>query len=62
MTFREITLGSASRQEFSLTPSLGLGEEDKPFFRSLMDNQSPIMKFWFIVMVLNLAMFLFIIH
>lgn len=32
------------------------------FIRSLMDNQSPVMKFWFAIMAINLLMFLFILN
>jgi hypothetical protein len=52
MTFREIALQEAPR----------LPAREKPLLRSLLENQSPIMKIWFVIMLLNLAMFLFITH
>ena len=52
MTFREIVLQD--------TP--GLPAVEKNPLQSWLDSQSPIMKVWFVIMALNLAMFLFIIH
>lgn len=57
MTYREM----AFSDELKAT-SLKLLETEKSFLHSILSNQSPVMKFWFAVMAINLAMFLFIIH
>jgi hypothetical protein len=57
MTYREMTLSD----ELKL-PSLKAMEAEKSVFHSVLANQSPVMKFWFVVMALNLVMFFFIIH
>lgn len=51
MTFREIALRDAAN----------LSAPEKNLLQTWLDSQSPIMKIWFVIMLLNLAMFLFII-
>ena len=57
MTYREMTLSEELKM-----PTLKAAELEKSVIQSVLTNQSPVMKFWFIVMVMNLALFLFIIH
>lgn len=57
MTYREMTFGDELKM-----PTLKAMETEKSVFHSILASQSPVMKFWFVVMAMNLAMFFFIIH
>lgn len=54
MTFREMSLGDEL--------NISAVETNKSVFHSVIATQSPVMKFWFVVMAVNLAMFFFIIR
>lgn len=58
MTFREL----AFQEELKLSSPMLNGETEKSAIQSMLDNQSPVMKGWFIIMAVNLLMFLFLIH
>jgi hypothetical protein len=57
MTYREMTFGD----DLKISSVKDLATE-KSVLHSVLANQSPVMKFWFLVMIANLAMFLFIIR
>ncbi len=38
------------------------GEGETTLVQALVDNQSPVMKAWFVLMLVNLALFLVLIH
>jgi hypothetical protein len=57
MTYREMTFGD----DLKISSVKDLTTE-KSVLHSVLANQSPVMKFWFLVMIANLAMFLFIIR
>lgn len=52
----------AIRDERSLAASLGGRERETTLVRALVENQSPVIKIWFVIMLLNMAMFLLLIH
>lgn len=54
MTFKEISFQDDLR--------FASRESDKTFLQGLLQSQSPIMKVWFGLMLLNLVLLLFIIH
>lgn len=56
MSFRELVF------QDELTSSAHTGENEKHPLVAVLENQSPIMKFWFVLMVVNMVMFLFIIR
>ena len=56
MTFKEMSL----REDELLSPYLRRGSREKVGIQAFVENQSPIMKLWFAIMVLNFVMFLFI--
>lgn len=58
MTFREL----AFQEDLNLTSPLLSGESDKGIVQEVLANQSPLMKGWFVIMMVNLLMFLFLIH
>jgi hypothetical protein len=58
MTFKEM----AFQEELKLASPILNAEAEKSPLQSLLENQSPIIKVWFIIMVLNLGMFLLLIH
>jgi hypothetical protein len=58
MTYRDLI----AQDKMRLNSPLLTGEEEQSALKDFMQNQSPIMKVWFVVMVVNLAMFLFLIH
>lgn len=58
MTFREL----AFQEDLKLTSALSDHDEEKSPLKALMDNQSPIMKMWFVIMLVNLGLFLALIH
>lgn len=58
MTFREM----AFQEELKLASPLLNADAEKSLFQSLMENQSPIIKIWFVIMVVNLGLFLVLIH
>jgi len=58
MTFREL----AFQEDLKLSSSLLNGEADKGIVQEMLANQSPLMKGWFVIMMVNLLMFLFLIH
>jgi hypothetical protein len=58
MTFREM----AFHEDLKLASPLLNGDAEQSIFQSLMANQSPIIKVWFVMMVLNLGLFLLLIH
>ncbi len=58
MTYRDLM----AQDKLKLNSPLLNGESETSPLKDFMQNQSPIMKVWFVVMVLNLAMFLFLIH
>jgi hypothetical protein len=58
MTFRDMTF----QDDLAAASAQGAVDVEKSFFQSLVDNQSPIIKIWFVMMVLNLGLFLFLIH
>lgn len=58
MTFKEM----AFQDELKLASPMLNPETEKSLLQSMLENQSPIIKVWFIIMVLNLGMFLFLIH
>jgi len=58
MTFKEMTF----QEDLKLASPMLNAEPEKSLFQSILENQSPIIKVWFVIMVLNLGMFLFIIH
>lgn len=57
MTYREMTFGDELK-----VSSLKALEAEKSILHSVLANQSPVMKFWFVVMIVNLAMFFFIVR
>lgn len=58
MTFREMTF----QDDQMLTSQALQAETDSNPFQAVMENQSPLMKLWFVVMLVNLGLFLFLIH
>ncbi|WP_373531711.1 hypothetical protein [Vampirovibrio sp.] len=58
MTFRDL----AFQEDLKLTSSVFDQDERKSPFKALLDNQSPVMKVWFVIMLLNLGLFLVVIH
>lgn len=58
MTYREL----AFQEDLKLASPLLHAEAEKSTIQSVLDNQSPVMKAWFVIMLLNLLLFLFLIH
>ena len=58
MTYRDLM----AQDKLNLNSPLLNGEGDLNPVKEFMQNQSPIMKVWFVVMAVNLLMFLFLIH
>lgn len=58
MTYRELM----AQDKMKLNSPLLNAEGEESSLKDFLQNQSPIMKVWFVVMVVNLAMFLFLIH
>lgn len=58
MTFREL----AFQEDLKLASALRDEDGDKSPLKALMENQSPVMKVWFVIMLLNLGLFLVVIH
>ncbi len=58
MTYRDLM----AQDKLNLNSPLLNGEGDLNPVKEFMQNQSPIMKIWFVVMAVNLLMFLFLIH
>lgn len=58
MTFREL----AFQEDLKMGPLLLENEADKNLFQKFLDNQGPVMKMWFLIMMINLGLFLVLIH
>jgi hypothetical protein len=58
MMFKDLTL----RDDMNLASPLRQAESEQTMVQALVVNQSPIMKVWFVMMVVNLALFLFLIR
>lgn len=58
MTFREL----AFQEDIKLSAAVLAQDEDASPFKALLENQSPVMKAWFVIMVLNLGLFFALIH
>lgn len=58
MTFREL----AFQEDLKLASALGNNDEDQSPLKALLENQSPVMKIWFVIMLVNLLLFLALIH
>ena len=58
MTYRELM----AQEKLNLNSPLLNAEGEMSPLKDFMQNQSPIMKVWFLVMAINLLMFLFLIH
>lgn len=58
MTYRDLV----AQDKLNLNSSLLSPEGEMSPFQDFMQNQSPIMKIWFVVMAINMAMFLVLIH
>jgi hypothetical protein len=58
MTFREL----AFQEDLKLASSVFDSSERKNPLKALIENQSPVMKVWFVIMLLNLGLFLVVIH
>jgi hypothetical protein len=58
MTYRDVM----AQDKLNLNSPLLNGEADLNPLKDFMNNQSPIMKVWFVVMAINMVMFLFLIH
>ncbi len=58
MTYRELM----AQDKLNLNSPLLNGEGELSPLKDFMQNQSPIMKVWFVVMTINMVMFLFLIH
>ncbi len=57
MTFKEMALQEASLRKI---PFQSLETEDRHLMSQLIQNQSPIMKLWFGLMLMNCVVLLFI--
>lgn len=58
MTFREL----AFQEDLKLASALRNNDEDQSPLKALLENQSPVMKIWFVIMLVNLLLFLALIH
>ncbi len=58
MTFREL----AFQEDLKLASALRQDDEEFNPLQSMLENQSPVMKIWFVIMLLNLGLFLVVIH
>jgi len=58
MTYRELV----AQDKLNLNASVLSPEGEFSPLQDFMKNQSPIMKIWFVVMAVNMAMFLLLIH
>ncbi len=58
MTFREL----AFQEDLNLSSALLNQDQDKNVFKALLENQSPVMKVWFLIMLINLGLFLVVVH
>jgi hypothetical protein len=58
MTFKELAL----QDERTLAAPLRAQEAEATMLQAVMDNQSPVMKLWFAIMIVNLALFLLLLH
>ncbi len=58
MTFREL----AFQEDLKLSSALLNQDQDKNVFKALLENQSPVMKVWFLIMLINLGLFLVVVH
>jgi hypothetical protein len=58
MTFREL----AFQEDLKLASTLFDSDERTSPLKALLENQSPVMKIWFVIMLLNLGLFLVVIH
>ena len=58
MSFREL----AFQEDLKLSSALRQEDEEMNPLQSLLANQSPVMKVWFVIMLLNLGLFLVLIH
>lgn len=58
MTFREL----AFQEDLKLSSALLNQDQDNNLLKALLENQSPVMKVWFLIMLINLALFLLVIH
>lgn len=58
MTYRELV----AQDKLNLNASVLSPEGEIGPLQDFMKNQSPIMKIWFVVMAVNMAMFLLLIH
>jgi hypothetical protein len=54
MTFRELAL----REEAAIAVPFHHDEDDRNFIQNILFNQSPVMKLWFAIMLVNLGLFL----
>ncbi|HEY9745518.1 MAG TPA: hypothetical protein V6C99_04815 [Oculatellaceae cyanobacterium] len=54
MTYREMAFGDELK--------MPAPKDERSALQVVLANQSPVIKFWFVIMALNLLMFLFIIH
>jgi hypothetical protein len=59
MTYRELV---AQQDALNLNSPLLAGEQELGPWQDFMKNQSPIIKVWLVVMLVNLIMFLFLMH
>lgn len=58
MTFREL----AFQEDLKLSSALLNQDQDKNVFKALLENQSPVMKVWFLIMLINLGLFLVVVQ
>ncbi|WP_303674251.1 hypothetical protein [Vampirovibrio chlorellavorus] len=58
MTFREL----AFQEDLKLSSALLNQDQDKNVFQALLENQSPVMKVWFFIMLINLGLFLVVVQ
>ncbi len=58
MTFREL----AFQEDLKLASNVLDSDEHQNPLKALVENQSPVMKIWFVIMLLNLGLFLVVIH
>jgi hypothetical protein len=58
MTFREL----AFQEDLKLSSALLNQDQDNNVLKALLENQSPVMKVWFLIMLINLGLFLVVVH
>lgn len=55
MTYKELALQQENYSACS-------GDDNRRSVKAFLDNQTPVMKAWFILMVINLGVFLILTH